>query len=352
MANPTIFVDPPRRNPRKGGIKAVVGGFAPAPRLASASGIEWLSEGCSFPNTDITLCYVNPGVQADKTLEGLDVETGLIFGAYVGVQCFLGADTDYDRRATDLLAQGEDRVVEDHLWDWAVTNGGTTPVTGGWTAAIALLEEQADGNYLGEPVIIMSRASAVRAASAGVLKGPDEDTGRLWTANGTPVIATSSAADHEAAIIGWPTVYAGEVNVARGMRLELNSELAIAERLYGLAVDCGYALHVSVPEQAPPGEEPQETPLTLQLGSQPASPIPDGTDTTLTVMANRPPTDEVFIQYSINGGPWQTTPELTQVTPTQYVHNVAGGETGPGDSVELYATSGDAESNHIVIEVT
>ena len=349
MAGPNVFVSPPQRKPRKGGIKAVTGEFVTTERLGAGAGIEWISEGCEFPKAAPGLCFVPNPITDDKEFEGIEHGAGPIFGLYAGVQCFLGPNSDYDERARRLLEHGEARGVEEVLWEWAVANA-VPEATTSLVDAIAKADETADTFYVGQPVLVMSRRVAVWAKSVKALHG-DED-GNLWSANGTPVIATGSATDTALFVIGWPTVYASEFTTINAIDHTLNQEMAIAERIYAIAVDCetvfGYVVAAPTGAQNPPDDEA----LVLQIGTQPASPIPDGTDTTVTVNANQPPAGEVSLFYRINGGAWTDNGEMTQVTPTQFVENVDGTLTSAGDVVDLYAKSGTIQSPTITVNVT
>jgi hypothetical protein len=356
MAEPKADVSPPQRKPRRGGIKSVVGEFVSAERLGAANALQWISDGCEFPKAAPGLCYSPTPVTGDKTFVGIDHGTGPIFGLYQGVECYLGANTDYEDRARALLEQGEGRGVEEVLWEYANTAGGTGPAQTSWVAAIGQMDEAADTLYLGQPVIMLSRFAAVQARAAKAILG-DEETGRLWTANGTPVIATSAAPDNVAVVMGWPTIYASEITAVRARNHVVNQELAIAERLYGIAIDCEWALHYAVTVAAadPQNPDPDE-PLEMNLGSIPSSPIPDGTDTTIIVQTNVAPQNEVVLWFAVNGGTPVAAGEMTETGSHEFVWNVIGDSTTAGDAVEVWAVSefdgAPVESNRIVIEVT
>lgn len=247
MATPNVFVSPPRREPRKGGIKAVTGDFVTTERLGAGGGIEWISDGCEFPHAAPGLCFVPNPVTGDKEFEGIVQGAGPIFGLYAGVECFLTAGSDYDDRARALLDQGEGRGVEEVLWEWAATTGGAPNAAASLVDAIALAEESADTYYVGAPVILMSRRVAVWARSVGALFGGTAWDGDLWTANGTPVIASGAASDTQLSIIGWPTVYSsGEAVVINAIEHTTNRQMAIAERIYAIAVDCAFVFNYTV----------------------------------------------------------------------------------------------------------
>lgn len=347
---PNIFVAPPQRKPRKGGIKSVIGEFNSVDRLPIGAGLEWIAEGCDFPKAAPGLCYVSNPVTDPKEFAGIEHGAGPIFGLYTGVQCFLGPDSDFERRAQDALEQGEARGVEEVLWEWAVANALPEASTS-LVDAIAKADETADTFYLGQPVLFMSRRVAVWAKSVKALHG--DENGNLWSANGTPVIASGSASDDKLFILGWPTVYGSDVTTTRVVDHTVNLDMAIAERIYGIAVDCGVVFgYVVTAPAGTGGPGGGEEPLALQIGTQPASPIPDGTDVTVTVNANNPPAGEVNLWYRINGGTWTDNGEMTQVTPTQFVENVDGTLTSAGDVVDLYAKSGTTVSPTITINVT
>lgn len=356
MAGPKVFISPPERRPRLGGIKSVIGDFATAPHIAAAEALQWISDGCEFPKAAPGLCYPPNPVTGDKTFVGIDDGTGPIFALYQGVQCYLDNDADYDTRAAELLSQGEDRGVEEVLWEYVMSTGGTGPAQTSWVGAIGQMDELADTLYLGQPVIMLSRAAAVQARAAKAIFG-DEESGRLWTANGTPVIASAAAPDNVAAVLGWPSVYASEVVTVRTVVPIVNQEMALAERVYGIAIDCNYAHHYAVnvtAGQQNPDPDPG-TPLVMTLGSIPSSPIPDGTDVTAVVQTNQPVTDPIEVWYSLNGGPTTLAGEATQVDTLEFVFNADESITVTGDSVEVWATSlwegNPVESNHITIEV-
>ncbi len=244
MAEPRVFVSPPQRQPRRGGIKSVVDNFITTQRLGAAGAVEWVSEGCGLPQIAPGLCYQANAPTGDKTFEGIEVGTGPIFALYAGVECFLGPNQDYDRRASALLDAGEDRGVEEALWEWATTTVGTAAPGTTWPQSIGALEEEADQYYVGMPVIMMARNDAVAARAARAIFGDEE--GNLWTANGTPVIASATASSNHAVIIGFPTVYASGSSVIQTTDHTLNKAMAIAERIYAIAVDCAFARYVNV----------------------------------------------------------------------------------------------------------
>jgi hypothetical protein len=350
MSNPTTTVPTPVRKERRGGIKSVVGDFVPAERLAVATNLQWVADNCDFPKAAPGLCYAEIPVTGSKEFGGLSVGDGPIFALYAGVKCYLGNDTDYAERARAQLEAGEGRGVEEVLWEYGMTKGGTGPAQTSWVAAIGQADEAADTLYVGRPVIMLSRFAAVQARAAKAIFGDEE--GNLWTANGTPVIASAAATDTALIVFGWITVYASSLIATEAPDPITNQELALAERVYGIAVDCNFALHYAVTVAVADPPDDDEPALALTIGTEPSSPIPDGTDVTVTIHANVTPTDEVFLWYRINGGIWTNNGETTEVDPLTFVENLDGTLANPGDVFDLYAQSGTTVSPTITINVT
>jgi hypothetical protein len=359
MADPMVLVPTPTRPARKGGIKSIVDGFVTTARLGAAANVQYLSEGCGFPSVAPGLCW-GTVTTGDKTADGISVTNGIssIFAQYAGVECFLDvrSSSDYAERARLILERGEDSEIEANLVGWA--DAGAVEGTGaGITNAIAAAEEWADQKYIGLPVIIMSRSLAVKAAAEGSIDG-NHESGKAWTINGTPILATWTAPEDKIFVIGWPTIYASEFLVNTARDLTTNVEMAIAERLYGIAVDCSFRAEITVtaPVAADPQEPDPDEPLEMNLGSIPSSPIPDGRDTTIIVQTNVTPQNEVVLWYAVNGGAPVEAGEMTETGSHEYVWNVIGDSTTTGDSVEVWAVSefdsAPVESNHIIVEVT
>lgn len=249
MANPTNLVEPPRRRPRKGGIKAVAN-VLPAPRLFASAALDWLGEPCEFPVDAPGLCWgaVVPD-DPKQAQDGISEEqSNLVFGGYTGVECWdLASADDFEARARRTLEQGEDRYVEGKLLALLASIDSTPTVVGGWVDAIAQAEETADAAYLGQPVIVMSRFGAVQAKAADAIDG-DED-GNLWTPNGTPVLATGSfppATETNLYITGDITMWHSDLVATTVTDPTRNTALSIAERAYALGIDCNYAVAYNV----------------------------------------------------------------------------------------------------------
>jgi hypothetical protein len=249
MAEP---VQAPTRRPRQGGIKTVAGEFVPVNRLAivnGAGGLAWEDSGCGLPKVTRAGCYDDVIAAADKTFDGVTRRTSIgdPFARYAGVECWLGGDDDgsYLEQASTLLEQGEDRAVESALWAWAAA--AATPGTAtSWAQGIALAEDVADANYVGAPVILMSRFAAEQAYAAGAITRED---GRLVTGNGNWVLSTGAGPDGERnriLAVGALAVYASTEVRASVTQHTDNLAAAIAERLYAVGVDCDYRYAVNV----------------------------------------------------------------------------------------------------------
>jgi hypothetical protein len=234
-----VTVAAPARQPRLGGIRPVSTWVENA-RIGAAESVVYVSNGCTFPLPAIGLCY-GTAVVTEKTGVGIDSYTGISapFALYGGVECFIGPDNDFEERARAILAQGEDRAVEGVLQTWLNTNAvaaGNGPL---FADRIAVVEQHADANYLGRPIIVMSRAGAVRAFAEGAIEyGID---GIPTTVNGTPVLATSKLTTNNVFAVGAITVLRSETTVINTVDVTTNTDWAVAEAVYSIIIDCNYA---------------------------------------------------------------------------------------------------------------
>lgn len=247
----TQNVPAPQRQARSGGIKDIVGDFTTVERLGHTEGITWDSVGCTFPRPTRAGCIDEVTESVDKTGDGVVIENGIgiPFALYSGVACFVGGDNEgpsYTDQAQALLSAGEDRAVEAKLWAWI--DAGTDTAAASLAAAIGAAEEHADANYIGQPVLVLSREDVISAKAAGILERID---GQLVSPNKTPVLSTSAATTGVVGIIGRPAVYATTAVAFRAPDLAANTDFAIAERIYAVGVDCNYRRTYTVTIPAP-----------------------------------------------------------------------------------------------------
>lgn len=359
MVIPTTWIEAPPRAPRPNTSLDVV----PVHDVSNEHfvGFEFQPDPCGFPKALPQGCYVQYGPTSD-TEKGFDdpgnsVVTD-VFGVYQGIECYLNGGPDSFREiAGRILTAGEHRIVDGRIAGLLSGSTPTTPATAATIeGAIGLLEQYLALEIPGQGYLYMGPLAATFAASKHlIIREPD---GTLITNLGTPVVVLT-----EPSSAGF--IYAsGPINIWRGPVITtdttswtINTAQALAERLYSVAIECG-AWKVAF---APPIAGGEEGPgsgdaLTLNLGSSPSSPIPAGTDVTITVNTNVAPSDEVYLWYSINGDPSVDAGEMTQTGTLEFVWEAQGGLVAAGDSVEIWAASqyaGDyVESNHITIDVT
>lgn len=244
-------IAPPQRQRRTFGISTVTA-IVRETRMGGPAGDEFVYEtsGCDTTIAETRAgCFdtrVDPDLDDPKSPNGVSPE-GLIgegpFALYKGVECYLGGDQDgpnYEEQARAYLEFMEDRGVEAKVADWLGAAATTAPSL---VRAIGVAEAAADAQYIARPVLWMNRADAEEAAAAGALEA-DGDT--LKTMLGTPVVASHVFTAGEVSASGQPIVLAGEVVATVAAKLAQNVEMAIAERVYGLAIDCGFQYVVSV----------------------------------------------------------------------------------------------------------
>lgn len=238
----TITVQPPRRLPRKGGLSSAAE-FITESRLLVGALPVYDALPCVPTVGEISLCYAPVTVDA-KEADGIAISEGIMpsFGGYVGVECFIGPWDDYAERARASLELTQDRLLEDRLNTWLIDEAD--PITGGttWVETIASLENAADNLYLGQPVILLNRGDAVRAAAEFAIFPDDSYDGRLWTANGTPVVSSSMLSPNFVSATGGITVLQSDIVVSEGFALPFNRNMAIAERAYNIIIDCDFAV--------------------------------------------------------------------------------------------------------------
>lgn len=194
----------------------------------------------------IAVTTTTPGAPpTDKIVGGLGTGQHIVpnFGGYIGVECFLHGDPDeYGPRAQAALEAAQDRFIEGVLWGW-ITAGAATGTAAGLLATIALAEENADNAYIGQPVLHLSRQDADTAFAANALALVD---GKLVTPHLTPVVASGAYATGVVGVTGGITVEQSSIRVSPGLNYTKNTMLAIAERVYGLLVDCDYRAEYTV----------------------------------------------------------------------------------------------------------
>ena len=355
MATPLTYVAAPPRTPRRNTslqVLPVIDG-APGPHLA----VQFIPDPCVFPKPLPQDCWVTMGPAAGtvKTFGGPgDAVVSDNFGAYQGVECWLSGGMDtFSGVAERVLRAGEYRVVDAALTTLlagAATSLGTA--TSG-AQAVGELEEALAVNVPAQGYLFMGTLAATYAAAAGLFAPPGLN-GELHTYLGTPVVVLtdpSLAATGYAA--GPTTIWRGPIVATDAPEPELNTGRALAERLFAIAIECG-VWKVTIPG---PGVSSGTTGggtggVALSIGTIPASPVPAGTDVTVTVQATAVPTDEVHLFHRINGGAWTDAGEMTQVNPEEFVAEIPGGLAAAGDDVDLQAKSGAVSSPVITVEVT
>lgn len=250
MAGPVVEIAAPVRTDRVGGISKVAT-FRQNDRLGAAQLLAFQSDGCTFPQISEHLCYVGEADPAAKMFDGIEIEDaiGVPFPLYAGVMCYAGPDPDELERAQRALASGTDRALEEQLAIWA--QGGVAVGTGETVAgAIALVEQALDDQYVGQGVILMSRADAVRADAEGAIHANLD--GVPTTINGTPVIASGRVDPGQLFGLGAIVVEYSETLAREIVQTEANRHWALAEAVFALAVDCSLRLRASTTDQAPP----------------------------------------------------------------------------------------------------
>lgn len=240
MAGPTLRIEAPARKERAGGIDKIAE-FRQNDRVGNAEAVVYQSDGCTFPYTEEVRCFAAAAVP-DKTYVGIEVEDaiGAPFTLVAGVSCFINPDPDEEARAAAIFEAGRGRALEEILGVWA--DGGTALAAGGTVAgAIGRVDQELDDKYIGQGVILMSRADVVAAESVLTL-GAD---GIPYTTNGTPVLASGRIEPGTVYGVGAILVEHSATQNYNTHDLESNLHFALAEAIFVLAVDCEFRVKSS-----------------------------------------------------------------------------------------------------------
>lgn len=243
MAGPNLRIEAPARKERAGGISKVAE-FRENGRVGNAETVVYQSDGCTFPYTEEVRCFAAATVP-DKTYTGITVEDaiGAPFTLVAGVACFINPDPDETARALAIFEAGQDRALEEILGVWA--DGGTALAAGATVGgAVALVDQELDDKYIGQGVILMSRADAVLADAAGIISVKDGDA-YPTTINGTPVLASGRIEPGTVYGTGAILVEHTATNQYDTHDLESNMHYALAEAIFVLAVDCEFRVKSS-----------------------------------------------------------------------------------------------------------
>lgn len=243
MGGPTLPITAPTRAPRLGGIRSVAE-FRPNDRLNVAEAIVFQSQGCTFPYTEVNRCYAADPVP-DKTFTGIEIEdaVGAPFTMVAGVACFIAPDADELERAKRILADGQDRVLEENYEAW-LSAGTELDAGGDVVRALATVEQALDDQYVGRGIIAMSRFDIILADAAGSIERNGD--GAPTTINGTPILASGRFVPGTVYGSGAVVVEHGETVAHEAYDFENNMHYALAEAQFALAVDCEFRVKSSV----------------------------------------------------------------------------------------------------------
>lgn len=243
MAGPTLRIEAPARKERAGGITQVAE-FVQNDRIGNAEAVVYQSDNCTFPYTEEVRCFAAAAVP-DKTYAGIEIEDaiGAPFTLVAGVSCFINPDPDEEARARAIFDAGKDRALEEIVGVWA--DGGVALAAGtSVEGAIALVDQELDDKYIGQGVILMSRADAVLADAAGAISVEDGDA-YPTTVNGTPILASGRIASGTVYGVGAIKVEHTGTQNYNTHDLESNLHYALAEAIFVLAVDCEFRIKSS-----------------------------------------------------------------------------------------------------------
>lgn len=242
MLRAPVLIDQPVAPLPVGGLLAVadVVDTSDAHYINGVTYESWL---CGVGGIAPGLCDVAPGVQIDpeKKFTGPETVEGYPFATYSGVICDL-LGRPYGTQAQGRLEGSEEflvgRAFEQILF--AVTEPEAVCTDDADICdIIGSLEQWAGEHFSGRPVLHMNRYNTAQAIAARQVI-PNVLDGTLQTVQGTPV-ANSPGYDERIFITGPVHLWRTAVDTYEVDAQMSNQALALAERVYTVAWDCGAA---------------------------------------------------------------------------------------------------------------
>lgn len=234
----------------------------------------WPSYNCLDTLIPTAMCP-DPLVEASgnaKIFDGMEWVPAYDFAVYGGVQCYnVGLDENDMRSELKRVfeANMSKGVEQSLLWNrfvatdsdapvqWAAPNDLTPGTDIGLVVALGLLEGDAASKYAGLPAIHMPRAAATVLESNGLIVW---EGNKAFTKNGSKVIIGGGYDDEDMLASGeWDMYATGEVYVEMSEQIDLhahvlpgdgndpgsdgtgladNVQVALAERMFRVAIDC------------------------------------------------------------------------------------------------------------------
>jgi hypothetical protein len=189
---------------------------------------------------------------AEKIFAELTHQHGDPFPVYKGIGCYLFNHTEHAPKATRSLEIGEQRAVEERVWNYELAKAAIdlTPVSG--TAvearvALGILEEYAGTIYGGVPVVHTGKRGAIMLATQQIantelgitstVNGSLVANGNGYTSPFGPGGVVAGAGELWLYISGPVHIWRGDVTVSEAFILETNQHVALAERYYVVVVE-------------------------------------------------------------------------------------------------------------------
>lgn len=201
------------------------------------SGVTYEVDACGETTTSIDWdnyddCIRTAAKEFDEGLLFVESITGPL-SLLAALKCRPGAIgggdfDDYRARAIRRLARLESRYLEDTLWAWIDDEGTSSTGGTGAEATIAALL----GAHIGDvnnPVLHLSAKNA-----ASVVRSIDD----YEDVFGVKVVISPGYADNRIALTGDIAIWGGETAVNAVPQTEHNYIMALAERMYVMAVEC------------------------------------------------------------------------------------------------------------------
>ena len=229
----------------RGGLMQVANVIDQADGVYTYDGVKYETALCG-PNRRI------PAAGVDKTFDITGTNASIQFGIYRGIEApVLTHLGDSLAAVTESFNNGEswaiERAVQELVLNTKAVDITPTPGTAltNVKEAIGLLEQYAQDNYVGLPIIHGNRIATTLIPDLQV----DKETWAMHTVHGTPIAngggyysvgpgQTAAARQAWLFVTGQVNIFRSPLRAYEAPGLKMNRDFALAERTYSVTVEC------------------------------------------------------------------------------------------------------------------
>lgn len=237
-------VTAPTRQPRERGLKSIAE-FDEDARIGASEVLAYEALPCGLPQGTVALCWEDLGARVPK--DGTDAGWGESifppFAQYAGASCYINDDDNFAEQARMVLEGGEEDLIVEKIDAWVTAEGTALTAQASATLALAEVEEALRDGYRGRGTILVSAYTATLLDAGGALKQKD---GEIMTVTGSRVGIVAGVPKTGVIGMGAIKVVHSPMREYQAADHRANLDLAIAERIYTVLVDCDFAVRAAV----------------------------------------------------------------------------------------------------------